>query len=40
MALPEKSDVELGAGGYIVDALDLLVVSESDPSPTRYRRWY
>jgi len=28
------------AGGYVVDALDLLLFCEPDPLPTRYRRWY
>src|SRR6185369_10097842 len=28
------------AGGYVVDALDLLMFCEPDPLPTRYRRWY
>src|ERR1043165_3393036 len=28
------------AGGYIVDALDLLMFCEPNPLPTRSRRWY
>jgi len=28
------------AGGYVVDALDLLMSCEHDPLHTRYRSWY
>ena len=28
------------AGGYVVDAPDLLMFCKPDPLPTRYRRWY